>query len=441
MNASIGFYIIFAGLVVLVLGYGAFELFVGRKRRAELARMASAAENTSAAVLILDHDAVIEWANGALTTLTGYAVEEAIGKTPAALLLGGGQTSALVQKFREGLSSGQSFFMEMHCAHRAGHQFWLTLDVTPIFNKDSELTHYIVLGSDVTPRKQAEEELARLSRRNELFLYAVNEGIFGIDAQGQITFANPAAGRFTGWEADGLIGQPASTIIQQLRIEKLPDSQDNPFAALAFFDGVVLMGDADFFRRSDGSVFPVEYNSAPVVEGSEIVGAVVVFRDTSERQQSESLRLHQGRQDALRADIGLALAGRDTLKGILYRCAHATVDHLDGAFAKIWTLSPDEQTLELQVTAGTCQPHDHDQQIPIGTGKVGSIARDRLPQVVNDVQSDPFFEDHEWLQTERIVAFVGFPLFVENRLVGVLALFSRSYLPNRSEEHTLNSSH
>ena len=98
MNASIGFYIIFAGLVVLVLGYGAFELFVGRKRRAELARMASAAENTSAAVLILDHDAVIEWANGALTSLTGYAVEEAIGKTPAALLLGGGQTSALKQR-------------------------------------------------------------------------------------------------------------------------------------------------------------------------------------------------------------------------------------------------------------------------------------------------------------------------------------------------------
>ena len=70
MNASIGFYIIFAGLVILVLGYGTFELGFGRMRRRELARVASAAENTSAAVLILDHDAVIEWANRALTGLT-----------------------------------------------------------------------------------------------------------------------------------------------------------------------------------------------------------------------------------------------------------------------------------------------------------------------------------------------------------------------------------
>src|SRR6059036_778855 len=220
MNASMGFYIIFAVLVILAVGYGVFEVCIGRKRRAELLRMASAAENTSAAVMILDHDAVIEWANSALTALTGYTVDEAIGKTPAALLLGGGKSTGLVQKFREGLSSGQSFVMEMQCAHRAGYRFWLALDVTSVFNKRKALTHYIVLGSDVTPRKQAEEELNRLSRRNELFLYAVNEGIFGIDAQGQITFANPAAGQFTGWEPDALIGKPVSTIIQQLRIER-----------------------------------------------------------------------------------------------------------------------------------------------------------------------------------------------------------------------------
>src|SRR5437773_4810198 len=136
MNASMGFYIIFAGLVILVLGYGVFELVIGRKRRLELLRMASAAENTSAAVLILDHDAVIEWANTALATLTGYTADEALGKTPAAALLGGGKSTGLVQRFREGLSPGESFLMELHCAHRAGHRFRLALDVTPVFNKN-----------------------------------------------------------------------------------------------------------------------------------------------------------------------------------------------------------------------------------------------------------------------------------------------------------------
>src|SRR5947207_15330326 len=139
MTASIGFYIIFAGLVILVLGYGTFELGFGRMRRRELARVASAAENTSAAVLILDHDAIIEWANRALTGLTGYSVDEAIGKTPAALLLGTGN-SGLTQKLREGLTAGQSFVMEMLCAHKAGHRFWLALDVTTVFSNRHELT-------------------------------------------------------------------------------------------------------------------------------------------------------------------------------------------------------------------------------------------------------------------------------------------------------------
>src|SRR5262245_38051617 len=109
MNPITGVYIILAGLLISAIGYGIFELWTGRKRLAHLARVAAAAEITSAAVLVLAHDAVIEWANEALTKVTGFAVDDAIGKTPAALLLGSALNPKLIQQFRDGLSSGQSF--------------------------------------------------------------------------------------------------------------------------------------------------------------------------------------------------------------------------------------------------------------------------------------------------------------------------------------------
>jgi len=373
MDLTQQIYNIFAGLAVFVLASTIFALVGARRKRTELARLASVAEKTGIAVMTLNSDGVIDWVNAGFTSITGYTAPEALGKSPGSLLLSSPQNSRIVQRFREGLSSGKNFSLESLCGHKAGHRFWLFFDVTPVFNQTHQLIRYVVVGSDATPRKQAEEELNRVSRRNELFLCAVGEGIFGLDLQGRITFVNPAASRYTGWESNLLIGKPVSTIIHQLRVEKLPGNRVNPFAVLAFVDGAVTMGESDTFRKRDGSNFPVEYNSTPIVEGGDVVGAVVVFRDITERQQAESLRMRQDRQHSLRADIGLALAGSDTFKAVLFRCAHATVKHLEGAFAKIWIVSPDEQTLDLQVTAGACHTLTNDDHLPINSGRMAMV--------------------------------------------------------------------
>src|SRR2546427_11135392 len=218
MDLTQQIYNIFAGLAVFVLASTIFVLVGARKKRAELARLASVAEKTGIAVLTLNSDGIIDWVNAGFTSITGYTAPEALGKSPASLLLSSPQNSRIVQRFREGLSSGKNFSLEALCGHKAGHRFWLFLDVTPVFNPTHQLVRYVVVGSDATPRKQAEEELNRVSRRNELFLCAVGEGIFGLDVQGRITFANPAAGRVSGWGTKSLIGETLSTHIKQLLV-------------------------------------------------------------------------------------------------------------------------------------------------------------------------------------------------------------------------------
>ena len=85
--------------------------------------------------------------------------------------------------------------------------------------------------------------------------------------------------------------------------------------------------------------------------------------------------------------------------------------------------------LELQASAGmythTDGPHG---RVPVGEFKIGLIAQERRPHLANDVGTDPHVDDKEWARREGMVAFAGYPLLVEGRLVGVLALFAREIL-------------
>ena len=103
--------------------------------------------------------------------------------------------------------------------------------------------------------------------------------------------------------------------------------------------------------------------------------------------------------------------------------------HLGAAFARIWTLNEREGVLELQASAGLYThlngPHG---RVPLGQFKIGRIARDRKPHLTNTVIGDPEVSDQEWARREGMVAFAGHPLIVDDRVVGVMALFARHAL-------------
>ena len=405
------------------------------RQKSELTKLSLVASKTEAAVLITNHEGNIEWVNDGFTRISGHVLSEVAGKPAGAALLGATHNPKTIQQIRSCLITRKSFTVEILCSHKDGHRYWLSVNFTPVFDDKDRLTNFIGVGADVSARKRAEEELLRLNRRNELLLNAAGDGIFGLDLQGSITFVNPAAARMTGWEAGELVGKPASSICHQLRATRSAGGQNGQFLMPTFHDSSILIGDSDQFRRKDGSTFPVEYTSTVIRETHNSMGAVILFRDITDRKHREVIRSRQGRQAALRADIGFALAESDTLRTILQKCAQAIVKHLEGAFARIWTLDADERILELQASAGIYTHTDgHHGRIPVGTHKVGLIAKHRVPEMTNDLLTDPNVTDREWVRREQMVAFVGFPLFVENRLVGVMAMHSRNRLPDDTFE-------
>jgi GAF domain-containing protein len=141
-------------------------------------------------------------------------------------------------------------------------------------------------------------------------------------------------------------------------------------------------------------------------------------------------------------DISIALAERESLPTILNTCCETLVRELGAAFARVWVLRPDVSVLELKASAGLYThldgPHS---RVPVGDFKIGRIAASRHPHLTNDVQNDAQVSNLEWAKREGMVAFAGHPLLVGDRLVGVLAVFSRSDFDEPPSRYSQQSLH
>ena len=143
---------------------------------------------------------------------------------------------------------------------------------------------------DVTDRERAREAFERLSHRNELILNSAGEGILDLDAAGRVRFVNPSATRLTGFATADLLGQEPYDLLDPAAAADQPASPAEHPIACVLRAGQPRFASGEMFRRKDGTSFPVEYVAAPIVEGDAVVGAVVTFRDVSERYRIEKLK-------------------------------------------------------------------------------------------------------------------------------------------------------
>jgi PAS domain S-box-containing protein len=165
-------------------------------------------------------------------------------------------------------------------------------------------------------------------------------------------------------------------------------------------------------------------------------GVAAYSRDVTMRKSAVELAARLARHTTIRAEIAQTLADERDITAMLRRCCQALVDHLDVAFARVWTVDAAGENLLLQASAGMYTHVDGAHGcVPVGKFKIGLIAAERRAHLTNDVQHDPRVGDREWARREGMVAFAGYPLLVDGKLIGVLAMFARAQI----EEDSLSS--
>jgi PAS domain S-box-containing protein len=303
---------------------------------------------------------------------------------------------------------------------------------SPWRDREGNIIGIVGVTRPISDRKTAEERL----RQKAEFLRSIYDGVdyiifvvdVGEDGEFRYIGLNPAAellGGISSEEAWGktpqeLFGTATGTFFRTKLRECLQKQSSISYEAIANFEGkeVCLMTNLTPLRDESGKIY-------------RIVGSCT---DISDRKKAEQSLEAQLKLSVFTAEVGIALTQNPTLAATLQKCCDAIVHHLDAAFARIWTLNPGDNILELQASGGIYTHIDGaHSRIPVGEFKIGLIAKELKPHLTNAVLEDPHIRDKEWASREGMVAFAGYPLIVDNQLVGVIAMFCRQELKESTQ--------
>lgn len=126
------------------------------------------------------------------------------------------------------------------------------------------------------------EALETLSRQHELLLDSVEEGIYGVDLDGRLTFINRAGARMLGYSQEELLGQEIHSIIHHTQCNDLPYPNEDCPLHQAITKGITFSSREETLWRKDGIPLSVEMSATVMKEEDEVLGAVMVFRDLTE---------------------------------------------------------------------------------------------------------------------------------------------------------------
>ncbi|MFP3908676.1 MAG: GAF domain-containing protein [Archaeoglobaceae archaeon] len=239
-------------------------------------------------------------------------------------------------------------------------------------------------------RKNVEDKLRQLFRQNRLILKSVGEGIYGVDLLGNTTFVNPSAVKITGFKPEELIGKHQHDILHHTRPDGSPYPRNECPIYKTMEDKTTRHITSDVFWRKDGTSFPVEYTVTPILESGRSVGAVVVFKDITERKraQKEQKRFTQ-LLESLWESAQMVDAGYEAL------CDHVLnkiVEMTHSEYAFYGFLNEEETVMNIyswsQKALEDCGSQIKPSEFPIpAAGVWGDVVSKRKRIILNDYQN------------------------------------------------------
>jgi len=144
-------------------------------------RLALVARHTTNAVVITDARERIEWVNDAYLTLTGYSIDEVLGRNPGEFMTGPDTDPATARQLQARVRAGRHFRGELYCYTKQGRGRWLRMDIQPVRDAKGALRNFIAIQTDITDEKRAAEALRTSEERWQLALTGSDDGVWDWD--------------------------------------------------------------------------------------------------------------------------------------------------------------------------------------------------------------------------------------------------------------------
>lgn len=228
--------------------------------------------------------------NKAWVKMFGYDNEtEVIGLSPseisAEIQPDGKPFEKHLAEYNLKFQNGEKVKTEWLAKKKNGDLFFVDLTIIPF--SVGERNFLGVIMSDLSEKKEAAAELKAAEERSRLLLESTTEGIFGTDADGKITFVNPAVENILGYSKEELLGNKAHSIFHHHHADGSEYHVENCPMYHAFTEGISSRVDDEVLWTKKGKPLPVEYTATPIIKDDDLIGSVISFNDISKRREAE----------------------------------------------------------------------------------------------------------------------------------------------------------
>ncbi|HEX8711198.1 MAG TPA: PAS domain S-box protein [Terracidiphilus sp.] len=279
------------------------------------ARYREVVENSLGIVFMCSLDGLLISLNPFTAETLGYPVASLVGRPVTELMDASG--AATFQECLRTLKKNQDWQGTLPLRRSDGEYRRIAFRSRRI-GLSRERSFVVNHGVDTTEQYEAEEALQMAARQRELILESADDGIFGIDLEGKLTFINDAGARALGYTPEELAGKDFHDVVQHSHADGTPYTRVvSPILESLRRSEPVRMRNEVFWRH-DGNSIPVEYSANPLIEDGRTSGVVVAFQDVTERRRLERMKdefistvSHELRTPltSLRASLGLVSSG------------------------------------------------------------------------------------------------------------------------------------
>jgi diguanylate cyclase (GGDEF)-like protein/PAS domain S-box-containing protein len=166
-------------------------------------KLSRAVEASPCSVVITDGKGVIEYVNPKFTELTGYSSEEAIGQNPR-ILKSNRVPSKTYEELWATITTGREWRGEFLNLKKNGELYWESASISPIFNDQDAITHFVAVKEDITERKRAEKALRESEERFRNILENAPIGMSVMSLEGRFMLVNSSLCELVGYKKEEL---------------------------------------------------------------------------------------------------------------------------------------------------------------------------------------------------------------------------------------------